>query len=96
VSTEAMKHPNYFMVWVWLVVLAVVSVAVSQIHMSAGLSAFIIFGAAFAKAIIVALYFMHLKHETLFILALVATPLLLFVILIVTLLPDFVFALAGA
>jgi caa(3)-type oxidase subunit IV len=55
----------------------------------------IIYGSAFAKAILVALYFMHLKGERVLILALVMMPLMLFIILLVALLPDFVFHPTG-
>ena len=84
-------HPNYLVVWIWLMVLAVVSVLASQLAIPASIATLIVYGAAMAKAAIVALYFMHLKKERVLIVSLVAIHLALFVILFVTLIPDFVF-----
>jgi caa(3)-type oxidase subunit IV len=75
--------------------LALFSVIASFFPLGAALAAIIIYGSAFAKAILVALYFMHLKGERVLILALVMMPLMLFIILLVALLPDFVFHPTG-
>lgn len=95
-TSGAESHPNYLAVWIWLMVLAVLSVGASRLPVGSTIVHLLVYGAAAAKALLVGIYFMHLKTERILILCLVAIPLLLFVILTVSLLPDFVFALAGA
>lgn len=89
-TTDVHSHPNYTAVWLWLMGLAILAVAASRLDLQHALATLIIYGTAGAKALLVALYFMHLKKERLLILVLVLTPLVLFVILLVALLPDFV------
>ena len=84
------SHPNYLAVWIWLVVLAVASVLASQVSLPESFGATIVYGTALAKAILVGLYFMHLRTERPLVLSLVMIPLALFFILTVALLPDFV------
>jgi len=91
----AERHPNYVAVWIWLMALAILSVAASRLPIDRTFVHVIVYVAAFAKALLVGIFFMHLRTERILILCLVAIPLALFVILTVSLLPDFVFALAG-
>jgi caa(3)-type oxidase subunit IV len=91
-ATETKHHPNYLAVWAWVMGLAIVSVLASQLHLPSWAGALIIYGAAVIKAMLVALYFMHLRWERVLIVTLVTIPLLLFIVLTVSLLPDFVFA----
>jgi len=91
-SDDVRHHPNYLAVWIWLVVLASLSVLASKLPAPHALVETVIYAAAFAKAGLVALFFMHLKTERSLILALVVVPVVLFLILVVALLPDFVFA----
>ncbi len=95
-SDHATHHPNYLAVWIALVVLASLSVLATRLPASHAMIETFIYAAAFAKAALIAFFFMHLRTERGLILALVAVPLCLFVILLVTLLPDFVFALRAA
>ena len=87
----ASAHPNYLTVWFWLVGLAVASVLVSALPLPHRLIIGLIFVAATVKALLVALYYMHLKFEQLLISALVLIPLVLFGILLLVLFPDIAF-----
>lgn len=93
-SSHTRVHPNYPMVWLGLMGLAIVSALASRMGLPATLTGVIVYGAAAAKAILVALYFMHLRSQRLLILGLILIPLFLFFILFVTLLPDFVYTSA--
>lgn len=91
-NSDTHGHPNYAVVWLWLMGLATLSAVASRMGLPASLTGVVVYGAAVAKAILVALYFMHLRSGRLLILGLIVVPLSLFFILVVTLLPDFVFA----
>ena len=95
-SDAARHHPNYLAVWISLMALAILSVLATELPAPHSLIETFIYTVAFAKALLVALFFMHLRTERGLIITLVVVPLCLFVILLVTLLPDFVFALRGA
>lgn len=81
-------HPNYLAIWYWLVGLALVSVLVSALPLPHGLILVMIFAAAVVKALLVALYYMHLRFEQLLITSLVLVPLAFFLILLLVLFPD--------
>ncbi len=81
-------HPNYVAVWFWLVGLMIASVAVSSLPFSKSVTVFVIFAIAGVKAVLVALYYMHLKSERLLICSLAIVPLVLFFILTAVLFPD--------
>ena len=87
-NVQPHPHPNYVAIWYWLVGLALGSVLVSALPLPHSVILVLIFAAAFAKAWLVALYYMHLRFERLFILALVVIPLAFFVILLVVLFYD--------
>jgi cytochrome c oxidase subunit 4 len=88
----AHHHPNYVAIWYWLVGLALISVLVSALPLPHGLVLVLIFAAAFTKAVLVALYYMHLRFERLLIFLLVFAPLLGFVILVLVLFADIKFS----
>ena len=84
------NRPNYLLVWLGLVVLAIVSVGASMIlPMRAALA--LIFTVAAIKALLVALNFMHLRYERRWLYALALVPLLIVAVLLFALFPDFVF-----
>ncbi|MGH7830128.1 MAG: cytochrome C oxidase subunit IV family protein [Candidatus Binatia bacterium] len=85
---DAHASPNYWMVWLYLFVLTVVEIAVIYMPFPKIIIAILLIGLACYKALLVAMYFMHLKFErrTLGIIAL--TPFVLCVFLILMLLPD--------
>lgn len=87
-SVTAHHHPNYVAIWYWLVGLALVSVLVSALPLPHALVLVLIFTAAFVKAVLVALYYMHLRFERLLIYFLVFVPLVSFVILLLVLISD--------
>jgi cytochrome c oxidase subunit 4 len=66
---EAHAHPTpkfYWMIWFWLLVLTVLEVAASmKLALPKGEMIVLLVGMAAFKAILVALYFMHLRFERL-------------------------------
>ncbi len=91
---EAKRRPNYLLVWVWLVILAVGSVLFA-LFLPRGAALLLIFAAAWIKAALVALNYMHLKYEKWQLYALVGVPLLLVTGLLLTLFPDIVWSHGG-
>jgi cytochrome c oxidase subunit IV len=82
---------NYFMVFVSLVVLTVVTVAVAFKRFESELiNVLLALLIASVKASLVALYFMHLKFEGKLIYFIAIVPLILCVILVCALIPDVV------
>ena len=83
-------RPNYLLVWMWLVILVVVSITASLL-LPKSAALFLIFFVAVIKALLVLLNYMHLKFEGPVLYALVIIPLLIVAVLIFALFPDFVF-----
>lgn len=86
--TNNKVHPNYMAVWLWLIGLLIASVGAVYFPISKGAILFLIFTFAVVKALLVALYYMHLRFEQLLIYALAITPLVLFFTLWVVLYAD--------
>ena len=84
-------RPNYVALWVWLVALLIVGLAASFVPGARGLAVALIFATAVAKALLVALNYMHLKFEPRLIYAIAIIPVLFVLVLTVALFPDFVF-----
>ena len=84
-------HPNYVAVWGWLVGLLVVGVVSASLPFPKAASLVVIFGAALAKALLVAANYMHLRFEPRLIYAIALAPIVLFVGLTLALVPDIVF-----
>lgn len=83
-------RPNYFLVWVWLVGLVILSVVASFV-LPKSAALLLIFIVALIKAVLVVLNYMHLKFEKPVLYAFLIVPLLIVAILIFALFPDFVF-----
>jgi cytochrome c oxidase subunit 4 len=85
---DAHASPNYWLVWLYLFILTVVEIGVVYLPVAKLVIVILLIGLACYKALLVALYFMHLKFErrTLGIIAL--TPFVLCVFLILMLIPD--------
>lgn len=83
------KAPNYIAVWAGLAVLTVVEVAVVYLHLPRRLMVISLVFLALWKAMLVALYFMHLKFEPKRLLYVVLAPLPLAVILVVAVMHGF-------
>lgn len=84
-------HPNYIAVWAWLVLLLVVSVAAVMLPFSQTITVSFIFIVATVKAALVAVYFMHLKFEEKLVRYIAIVPVVLFIIMTLTLIPDIVY-----
>ena len=83
-------HPNYVAIWVWLLALMGIGLAASAIPGARVIAVTVIFATATAKALLVALNFMHLRFEPRLIYAIAIVPVLLVFGLILVLFPDFV------
>jgi len=88
VSTADNRH--YFIVWLWLITLVLVSVTASWFLPKAQ-ALTLIFVVAFAKAFLVARNYMHLKNEKAIYYAIALVPLTFVVIFLLGLFPDFVY-----
>ena len=84
-------HPNYVAVWIWLMLLLAVSLVAVYLPFSQGLTVFLILVIALVKSVLVATYFMHLRFERRLILAIAIIPVILFIGMLLTLLPDIVY-----
>jgi len=81
-SEEGRKHPNYMAVWAGLAVLTAVEVGIVYLGFSRQLIIIILLALAVWKALLVAMYFMHLKFEPKALSVVAASPLLPAAILI--------------
>lgn len=89
--SSARAHPNYVAIWMWLVVLLIAGVLASSLPLGKPTIIFVIFLVATIKALLVALYYMHLRFERGIIHAMAIVPVVLVVVLMFLLFPDFVF-----
>lgn len=89
--TSGKVRPNYVAVWVWLVVLMIAGVVASYLPMGKNAVIVLIFAVAATKALLVALYYMHLRFESGLIYAMVIVPVVLVIGLTFLLFPDLVF-----
>lgn len=83
-------HPNYLAVWIWLMGLVIVSMVASMV-LPRSAAVYLIFLVATIKAFLVVMNYMHLKYEKLLLYSLAIVPLLIVVVLLFALFPDFVF-----
>jgi cytochrome c oxidase subunit 4 len=81
-------EPNYMAVFIALAVLTVVEIALVRAPISKGAIISMLVLLAFTKAVLVAMYFMHLKFEKRTLAIIAGTPILLCVMLMFALLPD--------
>ena len=85
-ETTAHKHPNYILIFIYLAVLTAIEVGVAFVsHFSKTTLLVILLVLAIWKALLVALYFMHLKFEkwNLRLVAIIPIPLALIYIIFV-------------
>ena len=84
------KHPNYVAIWIYLAVLTGVELAVALLQfLPRRLLVFALIFLAVWKALLVALYFMHLKFEPRRLVVTVIAPLPLAVILVLAVLREY-------
>ena len=82
------EHPKYMNIFYWLAALTAIEIAVAIPEYSTVLKAILLIGLACGKAILVANYFMHLKFERKTLAAIVLTPFIICVFLVIMLMPD--------
>ena len=89
-ATVEHQHPNYIAIWIYLAVLTGVELLVAMLHF---LPRHWLIGAliflAIWKALLVALYFMHLKFEPKRLVVMILAPLPLAVIMVMFILQEF-------
>ena len=83
------KHPNYLAVWGALFVLTIVEVAAVYLRLPRHFLVLALLLLAAWKALLVALYFMHLRFEPRRLALMALTPLPLGVILVVAVLQEY-------
>ena len=83
-------YKSYVIVWGLLIVLTALTVAVASIPLGLGNAAAAL-GIASLKALLVALYFMHLRHEIKLVLGFAIFPLLILALIIAGTLTDTLF-----
>ncbi len=81
-------HPPYGKIWWWLLALTIAEVAAALYIVDPLAKGILLVGMALSKAILVALYFMHLRFETTTLLVIAFTPMLICAFLVFMLLPD--------
>ena len=86
--TTAHQGTNYIGVFWWLFGLTILEIAVIYVPMARLIIVILLIGLALSKAVLVAMYFMHLKFERVTLGVIALTPLILCVFLILMLLPD--------
>ena len=88
--THEHKAPNYYLVWVVLLVLTVAEVGVAFFSaMPKWLLIVLLLGLALWKAVLVALYYMHLRFEPTRLRILAIAPLPLAVILVTAVITEY-------
>ena len=88
---QAAGHPNYVTIWGVLISALLVSLFLGYMDLPV-VAMVLIFTIAIVKAWLVIAYYMHLKYEPFFVVAIVATGLACLYFLFFGLVPDIVFA----
>src|SRR5437879_13915872 len=87
-ATAEHKHPNYMAIFWYLAILTVVEIAVLYRRLAKLTIGVLLCSLALGKAVLVAMYFMHLRFETRALGLVAITPLVIATLLIFVLLPD--------
>jgi cytochrome c oxidase subunit 4 len=88
-ETAAHKHPNYIAIWVYLAVLTAVEVGVAFMsHLPKLTLMLVLIFLAVWKALLVAMYFMHLKFERWRLRTIFMIPLPLAVLLVIVVITE--------
>ncbi len=82
-------HPNYIGIFIGLAVLTGIELGVAFLPFSKTILILLLVGLAFWKALLVALYFMHLRFEPNRLRILAVAPLPLIVILVVAVIQEY-------
>ncbi len=87
--SETNAHPNYWAIWAYLLVLTVAEVGVAQLGWNKTVLILVLVVMAVWKAVLVALYFMHLRWEGIRLRLFVIAPLPLTVIIVIAVITEF-------
>ena len=88
-AAEPAHHPNYIGVWVLLAVLTGIELGVAFLPWAKTTLILILLGLALWKALLVALYYMHLRFEPNRLRILAVAPLPLAVILVIAVIQEY-------
>lgn len=88
-GSEGHEDPNYMAVWAGLAALTLLEVWVATLGMSQRTAILVLVGLAIWKALLVALYYMHLRFEPRRLIFVALSPLPLAVILVMAVLMEF-------
>ncbi len=84
---EGHHHPPYVTIYFILVILTFASIFISQIVHRKHVPPFV-FSISTIKALLIALFYMHLKYENRWIISLAIIPLIIFAIILFVFMPD--------
>ena len=87
---QAHVQPNYWMIWAYLSILTILELSVAFLPWSKEVQILILLGLAVWKALLVALFFMHLKWEGNRMRIFAIAPLPLTVIIVLAVLTEYV------
>ena len=89
-SAEKKKQPNYYLIWFLLFALTMVEVSVAYLsHLPRKLLILVLLSLALWKAVLVAMYYMHLRYERLRLILLATAPIPLAIILVLAVLLEY-------
>lgn len=89
-TRAATKSNNYITIFGWLLVLTVVEIGLTYLPLARNVMVSLLVGSAVVKALLVALYFMHLRSEVRLIISILIVSMLLGAVFVLGLFPDIV------
>ncbi len=87
-ANESHEHPNYMLIFWWLLGLTILEVMVPVVITASVPKIALLVSMAVAKAALVALYFMHLRFEKSMLGVIALTPMIICAFLLFMLMPD--------
>jgi len=87
-ATAEHKHPNYMAIFWYLAILTVIEIGVIYLPLAKFTIGVLLCALALSKAVLVAMYFMHLRFERRTLGMVAITPLVIATLLVFVLLPD--------
>ena len=81
-------HPNYIAVFWVLFIFTILEVGITKLPVPRFPMAIVLVGLAMTKALLVAMYYMHLKYEKRLLILIAISPLITAIILTLALVPD--------
>ena len=82
---------QYLIVFGWLVVLTIFEIGVASMHFPRVVLAILLVGSSLGKAVLIGLYFMHLKFESRLMWVLPAVPVVFAILFVFGIFPDIVY-----